>query len=207
MQSQDNLPLKDKLNELRNVLSSPESLTSSSEGSKIIVFTVSPKEETKTIDEMNHALGNNTSFFNTAKFLTEVANDYGLDNLKNDYDFLGNLALDDFSHILLDKLKTKVIEYSKENELTIVHRIGILNGFLGIYPLIERVSGKLTNPVVIIYPGKRKDHRFTFLNGRHTTSMYRAIVIWIKRFFWRDWNAENWRIIKTEYWGRSTSCY
>jgi hypothetical protein len=177
MLSHNNLTLKDKLNELRNVLSSPEPLTSSSEGSKIIVFIVAPKEETKAIDEMNHALGNNSTFFDTAKFLTEVANDYGLDNLKDDFEFLGNPALDDFSYLLLEKLRTKVIESSRDNELTIIHRIGILNGLFRINSLIEKVSGQLTNPVVIIYPGKKKDHRLTFLDGRHSTSMYRAIVL------------------------------
>ena len=70
-----------------------------------------------------------------------------------------------------------IVKSSKDSPLTVIHRLGILNGFFGLNPLIEEVTGRLVNPVLFIYPGKRKEHILTFLDGRHTTSVYRALVI------------------------------
>jgi hypothetical protein len=71
----------------------------------------------------------------------------------------------------------RIVKASQESSLTVIHRLGILNGFFGLNPLIEEVTGKLVSPVLFIYPGKRKEHILTFLDGRHTTSVYRALVI------------------------------
>jgi len=172
-----NLTLSDKLNILSEKLERVDSLISETEGSKAVVLIVSPKEETTAVRELNIRYEGRLKLLNLGSVLAEVVGNYGLDNLAEDFAIFDESCIRDFSQLLLEKLKERIIEASEEKHLTVIHRLGILNGFFGINPLIEGVTGKLVNPVLFIYPGKKRENDLTFLDGRHTTSLYRALVI------------------------------
>jgi len=177
MHLKNNLSLSEKLNILSEKLERVDSLTSETEGSKAVVLIVSPKEETTAIRELKIRFEGRMKLLNLGSIISETATRYGMDNLAEDFSFLGKSCIKDFAHLLHSKMTESIVKSSKDNPLTVIHRLGILNGLFGLNPLIEEVTGKLVNPVLFIYPGKRKEHILTFLDGRHTTSVYRALVI------------------------------
>lgn len=177
MHLRDNLSLSEKLDMLSDKLSRADSLVSETEGSRVIVLIVAPKEEAAAVRELKMRFEGRINLLNFGAKLVETAKSYGMDNLEDDFSFLGKSSIGDFSKLLLNGLIESIVESSKANPITAVHRLGILNGFFGLNPLIEGVTGNLANPALFIYPGKRKDHILTFLDGRHTTSVYRALVI------------------------------
>ena len=177
MHLRDNLSLADKLEIISDKLSRVDSRVSETQGSRVIVRIVAPKEEATAVREVRMRFEGRINVLNLGAKLVETAKSYGMDNLEDDFSFLGKSSIGDFSKLLLNGLIESIVESSKANPITAVHRLGILNGFFGLNPLIEGVTGNLANPALFIYPGKRKDHILTFLDGRHTTSVYRALVI------------------------------
>lgn len=176
MPLRDDLSLFEKLYMLSEKLERPDLLASETEGSKAIVLIVSPREETNGLRELKMRFEGKLGLLNLGSKLTETAERYGIENLKDDFSFFGKTCINDFSQLLLSACIESIVQAASASYLTAVYRLGILNGFFGLNPLIEGVTGKLVNPVLFIYPGKRKEHILTFLNGRHTTSLYRAIV-------------------------------
>lgn len=177
MHLRDNLSLSEKLDMLSDKLSRADSLVSETEGSRVIVLIVAPKEEAAAVRELKMRFEGRINLLDFGAKLVETANGYGMENLESDFSFLGKSSIGDFSLLLQKSLIGSIVESSQLNPLTAVHRLGVINGFFGLNPLIEGVTNKLLNPAVFIYPGKRKDHILTFLDGRHTTSVYRALVI------------------------------
>lgn len=177
MQSRTSETIPEKLNEISEIILKPESLSSVSEGSKVIVMIVAPKEEAKAVENLKQRFERKLHLINTGELLVDTARQYGVTTLEEDFDFIGKSALRSFSQKLLDRINKEIIDSSKENEITAIHRLGVLNGFFGLNPIIEAVAGQLANPVLVIYPGKRKDKILTFLDGRHSTSIYRAKIV------------------------------
>jgi len=177
MLSRNELTLSDKLNLISEILERPDLLANETEGSKVIILTVSPKEEIVALRDLKLRLGEDTGMLDCAKALSETAENYGLENLAEDYDFFGKSCVKDFSNRFLSRLTRALEETSKSFPLTVVCRLGILNGFFSLNPLIEAVTGKLANPALMIYPGKREDRILKFLDGRHTASVYRAVIL------------------------------
>ncbi len=177
MHLRDNLSLADKLDIISDKLSRVDSLVSETEGSRVIVLIVAPKEEAAAVRELKMRFEGRINLIDFGTKLVETANGYGMDNLEDDFSFLGRASIGDFSKLLLKCMVESIIESSKDSPITAVHRLGVINGFFGLNPLIEGVTGNLANPALFIYPGKRRDHILTFLDGRHTTSVYRALVI------------------------------
>ncbi len=168
--------LKEKLEQVRDLLERPESLAANTEGSKVIIVVVKPKEESKAMNELKRAFDGKFASVNCAKQLIRVANDYGYEQLREDLEFFG---FDDFSQKIKEEIVNEILRACEKSdiEFVVLHRVGILNGVTRLNPIIEDVSGKLKKPLLIIYPGKRESHALTFLNSRHRTSVYRAEVI------------------------------
>lgn len=177
MPSRDDLVLPDKLNLLSDILARPGSLASETEGSRVIVLIVAPREESAALRELKIRYEGRLGLLDAAGKLVETASGYGMENLEDDFSFFGRACIKDFSPLFLSGLVEGIVQACGKHELTTVHRLGIINGFFGLNPLIEGVAGRLVNPAVFLYPGKKKDHILTFLDGRHTTSVYRALVI------------------------------
>jgi len=171
--------LKEKLSQVKELLKKPDSLPAMTEGSKVIIIVVSPKEETKAVDEFRKTYKEDFLSVNCAKQMIETANDYGYEQLREDLKFFGNSLLADFSREIRDKIVDEILQTCgvTNSKIVVLHRVGILNGITRLNPIIEAVAGKLKNPLVIIYPGKLKGHTLTFLNSRHDTSIYRAVIV------------------------------
>ncbi|HPE70114.1 MAG TPA: hypothetical protein PLF96_12405 [Thermotogota bacterium] len=177
MHWKNSLPLPEKLEMVSEKLKHPASLLSESEGSQVLVLTVNPSQEPAALDALQLRFPGKLELLNLGSKLTQVATDYGMENLEEDFSFFGKGSIQDFSKLFLSAIIQSIQEASQSASLTVVHRLGILNGFFGLNPLIEGVTGKLANPALFLYPGKRKEHILSFLEGRHTTSLYRAIVL------------------------------
>ncbi len=175
MRSDPEITLKGKINLLKNLLEKSDEIKSKTEGSKVIILTVDPTEETKAIEELKRIF-DDMSYIDISKILLEAVDEYGLENLKEDREFYGNNYKESFLRKFLNLIIEETINQSKD-KIVVIHRIGILNDLLRINQIIESVAGDLNNPVVMIYPGKRKEEELHFLNDRHVTSVYRAEII------------------------------
>ncbi|MGC8637994.1 MAG: BREX protein BrxB domain-containing protein [Athalassotoga sp.] len=175
MRSNTELTLKDKINILESLFKRPDEIKSKTEGSKVIILTVDPKEETKALEELKKTFDSMT-YIDISEILLKVIDEYGLENLKEDREFYGNNYKESFLRKFLNLIIEETINQSKY-KIVVIHRIGILNGLLRINQIIESITGDLNNPVVMIYPGKRQEERLHFLNERHVTSVYRAEII------------------------------
>ncbi|HNW47646.1 MAG TPA: DUF1788 domain-containing protein [Thermotogota bacterium] len=177
MYLQNDPTLSDKLNMISVTLERPDLLANESEGSKVIILTVLPKEENSAVRNLTQRFSNNAATLDCAKILTETVQGYGLSNLEEDFLFCGRACFNDFSSRFLSQLTDAIVGSSKGASLTVVCRLGILNGFFSLNPLIEALTGRLANPVIMIYPGRREDRVLKFLDGRRTASVYRAVII------------------------------
>ena len=96
--------------------------------------------------------------------LVETANGYGMENLEADFFLSWKVEHRETSRCSCKKSYREYRGVLTGEPITAVHRLGVINGFFGLNPLIEGVTNKLLNPAVFIYPGKRKDHILTFLD-------------------------------------------
>ena len=114
---------------------------------------------------------------NIARVLIDAADSYGLEQLREDMEFFGESFVEEFSQKLQQRIITEILRASEEGEFVVVHRLGILNGLLRLNPIIEPLVTRLKKPVVVIYPGTRRDEELCFLDSRHTASVYRTAKI------------------------------
>ncbi|HCZ06894.1 MAG TPA: hypothetical protein DHV12_07185 [Thermotogae bacterium] len=171
--------LREKLEQVKELLENSNSLSAMTEGSKVIIMVVNPKEESKAINELSRTYKGKILSVSCAEQVIKTANDYGYEQLRENLESFGEVTLDDFSKRVKDKIVEEILRVSKTSDIRVVvlHRLGILNGITRLSPIIEGVAGKLRNPLLVIYPGKREGHTLTFLNSRHKTSIYRAAII------------------------------
>lgn len=171
--------LKEKLAQVKELLENPDSLPAMTEGSKVIIMVVNPKEEGKAVNELKRIYKEKFLSVNCAEQMIKAANDYGYEQLREDLEFFDGSLLADFSRKIRDRIVDEILRTCEitDSKIVVLHRVGILNGITRLNPIIEAVAGKLKNPLVIIYPGKRNGHTLTFLNSRHDTSIYRATII------------------------------
>lgn len=176
MHLEADITLKEKLELLEDLLKRPNEIKSRTEGSKIVILTVDPKKETNAVKEMRKKFGENIICVDASEILLKVADEYGLENLKEDREFYGENYRESFLRILLNSINEEIVKKSSE-KIVAIHRIGMLNGLLRVSQIIESITENLRYPLIIIYPGKRKDDTLYFLNNRHVTSIYRAEII------------------------------
>lgn len=168
--------IEDKIDELEKVLLKPQELKSLSEGSNIIILVIDPQQESFTLQLIQKKFPK-SSLINCSKILLDSVDQYGIQNLRDDYEFSANLFLQDFAHFLFDNLKNTIIKGSIDYYLPFFYRVGLLNGIIRVNSIVESLAGCLQNPFIILYPGQKRDHILTYLNGRHKTSVYRAYII------------------------------
>jgi hypothetical protein len=177
MYSDDNdITLREKIKLLHNLLENSDQLAGMTEGSKVIVLIVDPKDESEAVRELNNSFDDSVEYIDASDVLLKVTDEYGLDELKSDKKFFKESYMEIFSDKLLNAIISEITQKTSK-KTTIIHRIGILNGILRLTPIIESIAGKLTFPLVVVYPGKKKDNLLHFLEKRHVTSIYRAEVI------------------------------
>ncbi|MDN5338603.1 MAG: hypothetical protein PWQ20_1673 [Thermotogaceae bacterium] len=171
--------LEEKLAQVKELIENPDSLSAMSEGSKVIIMIVKPKEESEVIDELKKIYSEKFSSVNCAEQMIKTANNYGYEQLREDLEFFGDSLLADFSQKIRDRIVDEILRTCEmmNSEIVVLHRVGILNGITRLNPIIEAVAGRLKKPLLIIYPGKRNGNTLTFLNSRHDMSVYRAIII------------------------------
>lgn len=177
MYLKDDLSLSEKLDLLPPMLAREDVLASNTEGSKAIVLIAAPKEEDTAVRALQMRFPESLALVSIATELVETAHAYGIENLESDFSFSSAICIQDFAELFRGSLVEKITQSSNQHRLTVIHRLGILNGFFGLNPIIEGITGKLGHPVLFIYPGKKKAHILSFLDGRHTTSLYRAVVL------------------------------
>lgn len=168
--------VEDKIDDLKKVLLKPQELKSLSEGSNIVILVIEPQQESFALQLIQKKFPN-SSLINCSKILLDSINQYGIQNLHDDFEFSANLFLQDFAHFLFEKLKNTIIKGSLDSYLPFLYRVGLLNEIIRVNSLVESLAGCLHNPFIILYPGKKRDHTLTYLNGRHKTSVYRAYII------------------------------
>jgi|YelNatPaOPRAMG01_1025707.scaffolds.fasta_scaffold09368_5 hypothetical protein len=175
MRSDPDITLKDKIHLLEDLFKRPDEIKSKTEGSKVIILTVDPKEETKALEELQKTF-DSMNHIDISEVLLRITDEYGLENLKEDREFYGNNYKENFLRKFLNLIIEEIINKSSD-KIVVVYRIGILNGLLRINQIIESITGNLNYPVIMIYPGKRKGEELHFLKNRHVTSVYRAEII------------------------------
>ena len=166
----------DKIDELKKVLLRPQELKSLSEGSNIVLLVIEPQQESFAIQLIQKKFPQSL-LINCSNILLDSVDQYGIQNLRDDFDFSANLYLHDFAHFLFEKLKNTLIEGSRDNHLLFLYRVGLLNEIIRVNSIVESLAGCLPNPFIILYPGQKKDRTLTYLNGRHKMSVYRAYII------------------------------
>ncbi len=176
MRSDPDITFKEKIELLKDLLKRPDEIKGRTEGSKVIILTVMPEEETDAIEELNKTFDDRITYIDTSEILLKVADKYDLENLKYDRNFYGKDYKESFLRLLLDSINKEITEKSSEKTVAI-HRIGILNGLIRLNQIIESITETLKYPLIVVYPGNRKNDSLNFLNNRHVTSIYRAEII------------------------------
>lgn len=168
--------VEEKIHELEKVLTRPQELKSLSEGSNIILLVIQPQQEpyvTKLIQKKFPK----SLMVNCSTIFLDSVEEYGIQNLKDDFEFSENGFLQDFAHFLFENLKNSIIKEIDKYNLIFLSRVGLFNEIIRVNTIVESLTNCLRAPMVILYPGQKKDHTLTYLNGRHRMSIYRAYKI------------------------------
>ncbi len=176
MLSDPDISLKEKMSILEDLLKRPDEIKGRTEGSKVIILTVPPAEETNAVKDLKKALYDQAAYLDSSEILLKTLDEYGLENLKEDKEFYGKDYKESFLRMLLGSITEEIVKKSSEKTV-VIHRIGILNGLLRLNQVIESITENMKFPLIVVYPGKRKDESLYFLNARHVTSIYRAEII------------------------------